>query len=380
MKPLLPNTYVLNNKYLQSIISPSTDIIDYNFSSDQIHKLNLLQILRPDIYFNKKLSDNEFFDLSKKYYQRLIDDKIIYKSENEYFLYRIDSDGHSQTGLISLLNIQDYINRNIKPHEKILVTKGKERADQLSKVKFQLCPIYLFYDDENIDLNLDIHHDKKPLIKFKSGKYTHSIYKTNTDFTGINFKELFVADGHHRIEGFAQLDVNKDTKFLSIVFPKSKCLNLAYNRSVKFPDAYNKDSFISDLKTYFHVEELKYHEKIDRFFVIYYQGKYFKIDLKNDYSTNGADCIDFGEFVLKEILNIQDETTDQRVEFVPPSLGTDYLINQVDTGITDLSTLMRPVSMDLVIEYSKNLKFMPPKATWFEPKPLDGLFFYKIIE
>ena len=60
MKPLLPNTYVLNNKYLQSIISPSTDIIDYNFSSDQIHKLNLLQILRPDIYFNKKLSDNEF--------------------------------------------------------------------------------------------------------------------------------------------------------------------------------------------------------------------------------------------------------------------------------------------------------------------------------
>ena len=86
MKPLLPNTYVLNNKYLQSIISPSTDIIDYNFSSEQIHKLNLLQILRPDIYFNKKLSDNEFFDLSKKYYQRLIDEKIIYKSENEYFL------------------------------------------------------------------------------------------------------------------------------------------------------------------------------------------------------------------------------------------------------------------------------------------------------
>ena len=102
--------------------------------------------------------------------------------------------------------------------------------------------------------------------------------------------------------------------------------------------------------------------------------------MKNDFSSNGADCIDFGEFVLKEILNIHDETNDERVEFVPPTLGTDYLINQVDTGITDLSTLMRPVSMDLVIEYSKNLKFMPPKATWFEPKPLDGLFFYKIIE
>ena len=75
-----------------------------------------------------------------------------------------------------------------------------------------------------------------------------------------------------------------------------------------------------------------------------------------------------------------DETSDDRVEFVPPTLGTDYLINQVDTGISDLSTLMRPVSMDLVIDYSKNKKFMPPKATWFEPKPLDGLFFYNIID
>ncbi len=380
MKPLIPNTYVLNNKYLQSILSPSTDIIDYNFSGDQIHKLNLLQILRPDIYFNKKLSDKEFYDISKKYYQKLINDKIIYKSQNDFFLYRIDSDSHSQTGLISLLNIQDYLNHNIKPHEKILVSKGKERAEQLSKVKFQLCPIYLFYDDENFDLDLDIHHEKKPIIKFKSGNYTHSIYKTNSDFSGINFKELFVADGHHRIEGFAQLDVKKDTKFMSIIFPKSKCSNLAYNRSIRFPKDYNKELFLDDLSKFFHTEELKFHEKIDRFFVIYFKNRYFKIDLKDNYSSNGADCIDFGVFILKEILQIHDETNDDRVEFVPPTLGTDYLINQVDTGITDLSTIMRPVSMDLVIDYSKNKKFMPPKATWFEPKPLDGLFFYNIIE
>ena len=77
MKPLIPKTFVLNNKYLQPILSPSTDIIDYNFSSDQVHKLNLLQILRPDIYFNKKLSDDEFYKISKGYYQKLIDENII---------------------------------------------------------------------------------------------------------------------------------------------------------------------------------------------------------------------------------------------------------------------------------------------------------------
>jgi uncharacterized protein (DUF1015 family) len=39
---------------------------------------------------------------------------------------------------------------------------------------------------------------------------------------------------------------------------------------------------------------------------------------------------------------------------------------------------MRPVKIDLVMDYAKKGKFMPPKATWFEPKPLDGIFFHHI--
>ena len=39
-----------------------------------------------------------------------------------------------------------------------------------------------FYDDQNIDLDLEIHHEKKPIIKFKSGKYVHSIYKPSQIF------------------------------------------------------------------------------------------------------------------------------------------------------------------------------------------------------
>jgi uncharacterized protein (DUF1015 family) len=41
---------------------------------------------------------------------------------------------------------------------------------------------------------------------------------------------------------------------------------------------------------------------------------------------------------------------------------------------------MRPVSMNLVMDFARNKKFMPPKATWFEPKPLDGIFFYNIVD
>ena len=378
MKPLIPNTFIINNKHLSSVLTSSSDIVDYNSDSSNFHKLNLLQILRPDIYFGKKLSDKKFFDHSKKYYHNLIANKIISKNKNKFNLYKIHSKKHSQVGLMTLLNISDYQNNNIKPHEKILVSKGKERANQLKKVRYQICPIYLFFDDKK--LKIDFHKEAKgnPMIYFKSGNYSHSIYQSETNFKDkINFKELYIADGHHRIEGFSQLNKSGiETLFLAVIFPKSQCNNLTYNRSVKFPKNYKSNFFKKDLLKFF---EVKVTDKpIKSKFQIYFEGMLHNLKLKPEYESLGADCLDFGEFILKRILNIKDETNDERVEFVPPSLGDGYLKNQVDNDITNLSTFMRPVKIDLVMDYAKKGKFMPPKATWFEPKPLDGIFFHHI--
>ncbi|MAV83181.1 MAG: hypothetical protein CMI90_06945 [Pelagibacteraceae bacterium] len=377
MKPLLPNTFIINNKHLSSILSPGNDIIDYNSNINQVHRLNLLQILRPDIYFRKELSDKKFYDHSKKYYQELIDNNFISKRNNSFQLYKIHSKNHSQVGLVTLMNINDYKNKLIKPHEKILVTKGKERADQLKKVKFQICPIYLFFDDKKLKLNFNKYLKKNPIIYFKSGSYSHSIYESDIDFNSLlNFKELFIADGHHRIEGFSKLNNKKNTLFLAVIFPKSQCNNLPYNRSVKFPKSYDKKFFLTDLKTYFNVKkDIKPNPKK---FQIYFQGDLLSIKLKSKYKSFGADCLDFSQFILKFILGIKDETKDERVEFVPPSLGDGYLKNQVDSGINDISSLMRHVDINLVIDFAKKKKFMPPKATWFEPKPLDGIFYHNI--
>ena len=378
MKPLLPNPFIINNKHLSSILSPSTDIIDYNYDSDGLHKLNLLQILRPDIYFGKKLSDKKFFDHSKKYYQQLISNNIISKKTNNFNLYKIHSENHSQVGLVSLLDINDYQNNKIMPHEKILVHKGKERAEQLKKVRYQICPIYLFFDDSKLKIDFHKEINSNPIIYFKSGNYSHSIFESQTNFTDkINFDELYIADGHHRVEGFSQLNNSKTkTLFLAVIFPKSQCNNLTYNRSVKFPKTYKSTNFINDLSRFFQIKEVKKPNKNK--FQIYFEGKLLSLSLKLNYKSLGADCLDFGEFILKKILDIRDETNDERVEFVPPSLGDGYLKNQVDNDITNISTFMRPVKIDLVMEYAKKGKFMPPKATWFDPKPLDGIFYHHI--
>ena len=156
--------------------------------------------------------------------------------------------------------------------------------------------------------------------------------------------------------------------FLAVIFPKSQCNNLAYNRSVKFPKNYKSKNFVKDLSHFYDIKIAK--KPIKNKFQIYFKGELMSLNLKPNFKTLGADCLDFGEFVLKEILNIKDETNDQKVDFVSPSLG--------DNDINDISTFMRPVKIDLVMKYAKKGKFMPPKATWFEPKPLDGIFFHHI--
>ena len=40
-------------------------------------------------------------------------------TQNNYYVYQIEFKGHVQTGFLSLAKISDFLNENIKAHEKI---------------------------------------------------------------------------------------------------------------------------------------------------------------------------------------------------------------------------------------------------------------------
>jgi uncharacterized protein (DUF1015 family) len=45
----------------------------------------------------------------------------------------------------------------------------------------------------------------------------------------------------------------------------------------------------------------------------------------------------------------------------------------------DLAFKMYPTNISQVITFAEIKRFMPPKSTWFHPKPLDGLISSRII-
>ena len=74
--------------------------------------------------------------------------------------------------------------------------------------------------------------------------------------------------------------------------------------------------------------------------------------------------------VIKDILNISDEEI---------SFTQDYSesVDALKKGSLDLAMFLPPTTVQEVKNIADNNLFMPPKSTFFYPKILTGLVFYK---
>jgi uncharacterized protein (DUF1015 family) len=77
--------------------------------------------------------------------------------------------------------------------------------------------------------------------------------------------------------------------------------------------------------------------------------------------------------ILESILDIKDQRTDKRIDFVGGIRGLAELERRVDSGEMKLALSLYPVSIQQLFDIADSGKVMPPKSTWFEPKLRDGL-------
>jgi uncharacterized protein (DUF1015 family) len=74
---------------------------------------------------------------------------------------------------------------------------------------------------------------------------------------------------------------------------------------------------------------------------------------------------------LTPILGIQDIRTDDRIDFVGGIRGLDELVKRCNEDCI-AAIAMYPVTLKELMEVADAGLIMPPKSTWFEPKPRSG--------
>ncbi len=338
---------------------------------------------------------------AKENLYNLITNGILIKEDKPcYYIYQLVMNGRSQTGLVCASSVDDYFNDVIKKHEFTRPEKEKDRIDHMLAIRAQTGNVFLAYRDVN-ELNALINDWKtsnKPVYDFIAADgIKHTIWivdmeiavRTITQLFKENVPLTYIADGHHRAASAAkvskQLSDSADAKyFLTTIFPASQLAILDYNRVVKDLNGLTAEKLLGNLQEDFYitlstepVKPSQLHE-----FGMYLDGKWYILTSRaNTYTTDPIGVLDItilSNNVLKKFLDIKDQRTDKRIDFVGGIRGLKELEKRVNSGEMKVAFSLYPVTIEQLFDIADSGNVMPPKSTWFEPKLRDGLLTHLI--
>ena len=336
--------------------------------------------------------------------EKFIDEGFLARDEKPMlYLYSQVMDGRMQTGIVACASIDDYMKGLIKKHELTREEKELDRTRHTDIVNANTGPVFLFYRDDNDERKALIEQAMKiePVYDFTAPDGIRHIVRVIEDGSLVeklqkSFEndELYIADGHHRAAsgtrvGSMRREKNKEftgeeefNGFLSVIFPHSQLMILAYNRVVKDLNGMSADEFMKKISEDFTVVKsgVKVPEKVNTF-SMYIGGEWYTLTPSFEISSDPIESLDvtiIQKRVLDPLLGITNPRKDKRIDFVGGIRGTAELEKIVDSGEFAVAFSMFPTEIEQLMDVSDAGLIMPPKSTWFEPKLRDGLLIHEL--
>jgi uncharacterized protein (DUF1015 family) len=346
----------------------------------------------------------EVYDKAKENLDAFRSRKVLFRESKAcYYIYELTMNGKSQTGLVCGSSVDDYENNLIKKHE---FTRPEKEQDRINHIKIsgaQTGNVFLAYRNvAEIDAIINKWKEKSPVYNFTADdNIQHSIWIVNDDATiekiSTVFKEkvpcTYIADGHHRAASAAKVRaaLGKDATdganiFLTTLFPSDQLHIMDYNRVVADLNGLTHEDFLLAIKNKFTVETVSkafspanLHE-----FGMYLSKQWYRLTANDGTYTNDPigilDISILSDNLLDPVLNIKDQRTDKRIDFVGGIRGLKELEKRVDSGEMAVAFSLHPVTIQQLFDIADSGNVMPPKSTWFEPKLRDGLLTHLIAD
>ena len=381
-----------------NIIAPSTD----HLSEENIDLIsnknywNYLKILNPV----GQLKESETLLAAKNHFNEMKKNEIIKQDDRlSFYIYRISQGDHTQLGFLALANINDFLCHKIKGHENTQAKRMNERADQMINIETQIGPIYVSYPGDNkINELLESFTSLVPDYDFESFDHSHhklwcisnpkNIKMISKQLKSIN--SLYIADGHHRMAAMSIISQNSKKHknncdgFMIAAFPADQAKIYDYNRVIKDLNGLSEGDFLDKLKENFKVtiSDSAFKPKNNRQFGMYHHDKWYSLEFIGNFPDENdilslLDINILNNYCLIPILGIKDINNDERIRFIAGCHGLIALENKVNKNDDSVAFSIFPSHIEEVMRVADNKLTMPPKSTWFDPKPLDGLVVYE---
>lgn len=382
-------------EYAAEVAAPPYDVLSSEEAKAraQGHPFSFLHVSKAEIDFDGVSPyDDKVYDKAAENFRLLLQRGILRRQSKPcYFVYQMQAGGHTQTGLAVAASVKAYLEGRIKRHELTRIAKENDRVRQIRAVGAQTGPALLFNRPiPAVRALLQKITSHAPYFSF-SGDYgvRHSLWiiDDEADIALISKafaeqNEAYIADGHHRSAAAARLaQENGSTgtaRFLAIAFFADEMKILDYNRFVHDLNGMTAEEFCQKLAGDFELVPscCQKPARKGQFMLYLGSGKWFEMNYKGAYDdANPVARLDvslLSDKVLARLLNITDLRNDERIEFVGGIRGAEEVQRLVDARPGSLGILVYPTAIDELIAVADAHLLMPPKSTWFEPKPADG--------
>ena len=393
-------------EFAEAVIAPPYDVV----TSDEARKLaksnpwSFLHISKPEIDLPPGIDPHvdEVYRKGAENMARMLEKGVLCQDQApSYYIYRIETELHCQTGVVGAGSVDAYEKNLIRRHELTRLDKETDRVKQILAVNAQTGPVFTTHKS-NIPLSnlMDEITAGEPAysVNNEAGE-VHTLWVVNKRKQIKRIREsfqnigvIYIADGHHRSAAAFRVALERKkantahtgleayNTFLIVSFPDTEVQIKDYNRVVKGLNGLNIPLFLKRIENSFEIfAKEKPTQPIEtKSFGMYLDGQWYSLRFRGglDTSKSVIDNLDVNilmKYLLKPVLGIVDPRIDPRIDFVGGSRGMGELERGVDSGDWSVAFSLFPVSMRELIKIADDKKIMPPKTTWFEPKLADGL-------
>jgi uncharacterized protein (DUF1015 family) len=293
-----------------------------------------------------------------------------FEGEGLYVL-RLESRGHVQTGVVGDVPASHFPGL-IRPHEHTRPARVDDLAHYLEAVGYGSSPVGLTYRRRpEIDaiVALVTEHEPDLDVTLPDGD-RQTVWRIDNievidglEAAFADVSSAYIIDGHHRVAATVQRGADPSTaagRFLGAVFPDDDLVIFPIHRWLA--ESWTPQSGSPGRRA----------EPRPGIAVAVTGEGDWEIDL----GVSDDDATALTRLVLGPQLGVVDERTDPRIVFVPGYPGPETLRHRVATA-GGVGFLLYPASVEAVMRVSDRGGVMPPKSTFFAPKPRSGVFLVK---
>lgn len=355
---------------------------------------------RPDSFMNVTLSVTDFPEpvptrdtvarRALDHFQGMMERGLFDPLPPAFFLYELDTGSHRQAGIVGGVSVAEVEEGRILGHEGTL----KDQVDDLSADFFQMARL----SSGPVALGFEADEDHHALMRhLASGEPVRDFVSSDgvrqrlwaipdpSDHAAVRaatsrVKRAYITDGHHRVAA-ARRRRGGPGWFLAIMFPNDHLRALAYNRVI-VPDLLPSpgevrrslgDGWVMDEVG--PVGSVEVQPQCTGEIAMVLDGMWYRLVFRGRRPDDPVERLDVSllhDRILRPVFGIS-SSEDPRLTYAVGESSTAPFEGRVAAYPGAVGFAMRPAQIDEIAAVADARSLMPPKSTWFTPKPRSGL-------